>query len=247
MDITCTQRTVTWKVANSGVRGGVFPSAVLCQRKTAASISKDRICIIWFFLPFFAMSYGHRTFLAGWHFLSPSYFRALSLSHSLFTSCQAVPGAAIIPHPSSIPFFSIQEWACWGSAALNFTSCVGIFFLYFSGGFHCFVCGWFWVSLVAVCFLASISPVCEAGDITLPMVGAVRLPWGCFILTAEQWLCCVGLGCSQPAEKARQSPLTETSKKSHHPNLLSHGDFWLQSPWHLESALVSEKVYCGAC
>lgn len=62
-----------------------------------------------FFLPFFAMSYGHRTFLAGWHFLSPSYFHALSLSHSLFTSCQAVPGAAIIPHPSSIPFFSIQE------------------------------------------------------------------------------------------------------------------------------------------
>lgn len=109
------------------------------------------------------MSYGHRTFLAGWHFLSPSYFCALSLSHSLFTSCQTVPGAAIIPHPSSIPFFSIQEWACWGSAALNFTSCVGIFFLYLSGGFRCFVCGWFWVSLVAVCFLASISPVCEAG------------------------------------------------------------------------------------
>lgn len=45
----------------------------------------------------------------------------------------------------------------------------------------------------------------------------------------------------------RQSPLTETTKKSGHSNLLNHGDFWLQSSWHLESALVSEKVSCGAC
>lgn len=47
--------------------------------------------------------------------------------------------------------------------------------------------------------------------------------------------------CSQPAAKAKQNPLAETTEKSLHPNLLSRGDFWLQSPWYLESVLVSEK------
>lgn len=36
-------KKLTWKVTNSGARRGVFLSAVLCKRKTLASISKDRI------------------------------------------------------------------------------------------------------------------------------------------------------------------------------------------------------------